>query len=328
MRRPGALQAAAAFFLAAAPAFASEFGSGARGTGAGEFLKLGVGARAEAMGEAHAAAADDASSLYWNPAALARAGSSAVFMHAPYVDKSFYDYAAYSQPLGEGAAGLGLQYFTAGALNETDATGTTIGTFRPYALALSAGYARSWSGISWGLSGKLIREQIVANAHSLAVDLGALKEGLVDGRLAVGATLTNLGQGLRLESERYDLPMAFRIGGAYRVAGGLLAAMDAIFARDDGPQGAFGVEYRQGGARWWALRGGYRTGVAADAGGLAGASFGGGLGFGSLSVDYAFMPLGGLGYTHRISLGWRIGPRPEQAAQASPDSPVYAPVVH
>ena len=40
-------------------------------TSVAHFLKIGVGGRAEAMGGAFTAQADDASSLYWNPAGLA-----------------------------------------------------------------------------------------------------------------------------------------------------------------------------------------------------------------------------------------------------------------
>jgi long-subunit fatty acid transport protein len=42
------------------------------GTIGGQFLKLGVGARAVGMGAAFASVADDASSVYWNPAGVAR----------------------------------------------------------------------------------------------------------------------------------------------------------------------------------------------------------------------------------------------------------------
>ena len=38
------------------------------GTRSAEFLTLGAGARAEAMGQAFTAVADDGSALYWNPA--------------------------------------------------------------------------------------------------------------------------------------------------------------------------------------------------------------------------------------------------------------------
>ena len=37
------------------------------GTTAAQFLKIGIGARALALGGAYSAIADDASALYWNP---------------------------------------------------------------------------------------------------------------------------------------------------------------------------------------------------------------------------------------------------------------------
>ncbi|MFA6542771.1 MAG: UPF0164 family protein, partial [Bacteroidota bacterium] len=42
------------------------------GTTAGTFLEIPVGARAIALGSAYSGIADDASSLYWNPAGAAR----------------------------------------------------------------------------------------------------------------------------------------------------------------------------------------------------------------------------------------------------------------
>src|SRR5262249_29461535 len=41
------------------------------GTSAGNFLKIGVGARAVGMGEAFVAVANDPSTVYWNPAGVA-----------------------------------------------------------------------------------------------------------------------------------------------------------------------------------------------------------------------------------------------------------------
>jgi hypothetical protein len=46
-------------------------GRGEEGSYALEFLTVGVGARAAAMGNAHVAVADDATAAYWNPAGLA-----------------------------------------------------------------------------------------------------------------------------------------------------------------------------------------------------------------------------------------------------------------
>jgi hypothetical protein len=63
---------ALAALLAAAPAHAqSSLGGQRAGTSSGTFLRIGVGARAVAMGETFVAVANDPSAIYWNPAGLA-----------------------------------------------------------------------------------------------------------------------------------------------------------------------------------------------------------------------------------------------------------------
>src|SRR5512135_2880809 len=49
-----------------------------RGTSAAPFLELGVGARAMSLGQAFTALANDASTIYWNPAGMERLSASAV----------------------------------------------------------------------------------------------------------------------------------------------------------------------------------------------------------------------------------------------------------
>lgn len=63
---------------------------------AGEFLALGVGARALGMGGAFVSLADDATAAYWNPAGIVQAsGREVSFMHsATFGDLVKYDYAA------------------------------------------------------------------------------------------------------------------------------------------------------------------------------------------------------------------------------------------
>src|ERR1700691_1797729 len=115
-----------AVLLAALPRPArADFTSGYNGTTTAEFLSLGVGARAVAMGQAYSAAADDATALYWNPAALTNVkGGQVTLMHAAYIASSYYDYAAAAKNLGSyGAVGAGLQYFSLGGINGTDASG-------------------------------------------------------------------------------------------------------------------------------------------------------------------------------------------------------------
>src|SRR5580693_1619639 len=111
------------------------FSSDATGTTTADFLKLGVGARADAMGGAYSAVADEATALYWNPGALTRIpekSASATLMHAPYVASSFFDYVGFAKNTnGSNAWGTGLQYFSAGTITETDNNGFEQGSFTP-----------------------------------------------------------------------------------------------------------------------------------------------------------------------------------------------------
>ena len=56
------------------PVGAASVGTERIGTSAGNFLKIGVGARAVGMGEAFVAVANDPSTIYWNPAGVASTG--------------------------------------------------------------------------------------------------------------------------------------------------------------------------------------------------------------------------------------------------------------
>lgn len=63
---------------------------------AGEFLTLGVGARALALGGSYVATADDATAVYWNPAGLAALErSEASFMHSSLFGLDSYDFMNY-----------------------------------------------------------------------------------------------------------------------------------------------------------------------------------------------------------------------------------------
>lgn len=78
---------------------------------AGEFLRLGVGARALGMGEAFVAVADDASAPYWNPAGLVFLPQRQVlFMHAEqFGDIINHDFISFAMPLeGQGVLAVSV----------------------------------------------------------------------------------------------------------------------------------------------------------------------------------------------------------------------------
>src|SRR5438552_14250115 len=69
------------------------------GTTAANFLKLGIGPRAVAMGEAQVGLADDVYATYWNPAGLAQLQNrEAGFVQTQYIQDIQSQYAAYAHP--------------------------------------------------------------------------------------------------------------------------------------------------------------------------------------------------------------------------------------
>ena len=91
------------------------------GTAGAQFLKIGVGSRGIAMGEAYDAVGNDATSIFWNPAGLAFVkNQSVMFSHANWIADISYDAAAYAYSLGAiGVVGLSFAYLNSGDIEET-----------------------------------------------------------------------------------------------------------------------------------------------------------------------------------------------------------------
>jgi hypothetical protein len=307
--------------LLALPAKA-EFSASSRGGTAADFLQLGVGARAVGMGEAYSAVADDATALYWNPAAMTQiAGRSLTLMHASYLDSSYFDYGGYARNNGRSAVGAGLQYFSAGSIIETDTSGTETGRFTPYDLALSLGYARKFGGYGVGVSGKFIQSRIIKTARTGALDVGVLTPGYFGGRLKAALTATNIGGTMKFDQVKEKLPLALRAGAAYRPYERWLLSFDAVMPRDDNPYAAAGTEYklvqtekvsytrdaREEPGWSFAGRAGFNSQTLGSIDGFSGVSLGMGVDSGRYAMDYAFVPFGGVGQAHRLSLHYHFG---------------------
>ena len=150
------------------------------GTTAANFLEIGVGSEANAMGEAYVAVANDVSSIYWNPAGLSSLKkSSALFMIQPWfvdIDMLFAGGAMVIPKVG--VIGLGLTHLDYGEMEVTnleyqDGTGEM---FRASDVAAAFTFSRkivSW--FSFGSSLKYINSNIWhSSASAFAVDLGVL----------------------------------------------------------------------------------------------------------------------------------------------------------
>jgi Type IX secretion system protein PorV len=150
------------------------------GTTAGKFLSIGVGAKANAMGEAYTSIADDPSAIYWNPAGIARIDSyEALFSYSKLFADMNLSFLGVVIPGGSiGNFGVGVTSINYGSIGVTtenfpDGTGET---FTPASYAFDLSYARNITDdFSVGASVKYIRETIYnSDASGVAFDVGTI----------------------------------------------------------------------------------------------------------------------------------------------------------
>lgn len=282
-------------------------GSADKGTSSGQFLKLGAGARATGMGEAYSAVADEASAIYWNPAALARIPNfSMTFMHAALLADISYEFFGYGQRLGHsGVLGLGFQYLSMPAFHETDSSGFETGTsFNPRDMGVTLAYSfLLGENYSVGISGKHIRSEIDKAASTFAADFGIL--ATPGGKnLRLSLVVQNLGGKLKFDQKSDPLPLNMKVGSSFHISENWLMGLDASFPRDNRPYAALGTEYQVNcsPAFGFAGRVGFNSRSLGDVNNFNGISLGAGVNFKTIKLDYAFLPFGSIGTTNRISV--------------------------
>ncbi|MFA6318070.1 MAG: PorV/PorQ family protein [Elusimicrobiota bacterium] len=300
----------AVLLLACSPAAA---GGPTGGSEVFNFLFLDANARAVALGGAYTSLASDSNALLYNPAGLGFIErDEATFMHHQYLDEGL------SQEYFGGALrqgfGLSVNYLGFGKVSRTTYAvpeGTGLGDFDLTDLAVSVGYGRRiFRDLSAGLAYKYLREaadRFAANGH--AVDLGLLYAPAAWEGLRLAASLQNIGPSVRWQGADQPLPLNGRWGASYSFPWRGLEhtlSVDGLKSRGDRVRAAAGVETVV--ARTLALRLGFSGRVDAGPGVTAGL----GVRYASLMADYAFVPYGSLGNSHRASVTWRWGPAVER----------------
>src|SRR6266480_2601316 len=129
--------------LALAMFSASTVEAADNGTTAADFLKLGIGPRAIAMGEAQVGLADDVYATYWNPAGLATLQvQEAGFVQTQYLEDITEQYVAYALPRPKlGTFAGSFTYLHVGQFQGFDAVGQPTGSVG----ASDAAFALSYS---------------------------------------------------------------------------------------------------------------------------------------------------------------------------------------
>lgn len=310
------------------------------GTTAAEFLQIGVGPRATAMGGAFVAAADDVSSLYWNPAGLSHMQTSeAIVAHTEWFGEIDFDYLGVALRADRwGVFGLSVTMLSVPdmVVRTEDRQEGTGELFDASDLAVGMSYARSVTDrFSLGATAKFIQQRIWhSSASAFAIDLGTQFRTDFFGGLVIGAAIYNFGTDMRMngrdlrtfvdpdprqegnnsripanyEMDAWSLPMSFQIGVTARPLQSRMHQMtisaDALHPSSNYESVNVGGEYGFMGRFF--IRGGFQALFLEDAeGGLTG-----GLAVhqplpyrgGVAKIDYAYRAANRLGGAHVVGL--------------------------
>ena len=275
------------------------------GTRAMTFLKIGVGAEAMSMGESQVAATDDLYASYWNPAGLTRLKKPQLaLMHNEWFAGINHEFIGFAVPIGSvGTVGVSSSYLSFGELQGRDREGNETKIFRPYDLAVILSYARNLGdALAFGTNAKFLREQIADESGTgIAFDFGVLYN-FQEMPLAIGFNAQHLGPRVKFVEEAFGLPVTFRLGVAYKLWNDALTlTTDVIRPSDNHIAAGVGAEYSIGNILH--LRTGYKYQLGGnDLGTISGLAGGFGLTLLRFQLDYALVPFGVLGLTHRFSL--------------------------
>jgi hypothetical protein len=283
------------------------------GTYAAQFLKIGISARATAMGSAFTALADDATASFWNPAGLVAVDGTVVTLnHTEWPADINLEYANYTFSPGfvQGkvslhARGLTMDpqvvrtiYRQEGTGEEFDAGDMSFGLSyaRYFTDKFSSGFTMSW--MHMGLADQSV--------DSFVLDFGLMYRVGIRG-MRLGMAVQNIGSEVNFDNRASKLPTVFKVGlslDAYRNGPHSLITVGEFSRPSDNKERQnVGLEYSYN--NFVFLRSGYNINYDSE-------TFAAGAGVAlqtsqstAINADYSFVDMGSLGGVHRVSLGFK-----------------------
>lgn len=305
------LVAAIASFTAPARA-AQEFEK--VGTIGGQFLKIGVGARATAMAGAFVAVADDPSAAYWNPAGIARLDGRYLSFHQVRwfadIDMMQASY-VFQLPFAPGS-------FTLHARSLWMAQQAVRTVFRPEGdgtsydagdMSIGLTYARSLTDkFSTGITVHYLQSTLARyTAEGMSFDFGTLYDTGYRS-LRIGMAIQSIGSEMTFIEDPLKLPTIFRVGMAMDLLKTsrhrLLASGEFQHPPDNAERANAGVEYAV--SEYAFLRGGYYFRYDQERFGLGGGLRVPRVGGVDLQTDYSYTENRDLPAVHRVSVDLRF----------------------
>ncbi len=291
-----------------------------------QFLKIGAGGRAAAMGDAFVAVDNDASALYWNPAGIVQFDDNqALFSHNKWlVDINHDFFGAVYHFTDLDAIGLSITALTMPKMMETTEF-QPLGTGNYFSfsdVAIGISYARKMTDkFSFGGTVKYIEETLdKLKMRGVLVDLGTYYwTGLGTSRFAVA--VTNFGNqmapdgdvvlvGRRKQSDwqSFSPPTMFRIGFAFEPLKQdlqqITTSIQLNHPNDNSENVSLGAEYTYSIPELKSsvmLRGGYKINVE-EQNYTFGAGFRIPVSIALVTIDYAYANFTRLGSAHRLSI--------------------------
>jgi hypothetical protein len=278
-------------------------------------------ARAMAMGSAVVAVAQDSASLLWNPAGLSRMDCMEVGLHHNSgLGDTIQETAIFGMPLGEakeghkggtlGGIAASLGYVNYGSFSGKDVLGLPADSYHAGDFSGSVGWGMDiLPGFSGGIALKGNQSDFGNKSYNAyTTDLGLLYT--VIPALDLGVTYSNINLGSKIGGNQ--LASGWRLGAAWSVNKHLLLAASSELQDQAMTRLQLGAEYLVGNidqkSNILALRAGYQASYPnPQLNGLTGLTLG--LGYTlsrSLIVDYAMVPSGELGTSHKFSLTYKF----------------------
>ncbi len=220
----------------------------AQGESAVPFLLIAPNSRASGIGESGTGTVDDASAMFWNPAALAfLRGYEVSITHANWLPQFqqadlFYDYLNYRQRIDEigGTIGASVTYLNLGEFIKTSSSGPDeVGRFKAFEVAVTGGYATNvFDDLALGLNLRYIhsslsplgteQEQGSGVASTVSFDIAMMYRptvleipllGDLGNKFSAGLNLSNVGPKVTyIDADQADpLPTNLRLGLGYKL---------------------------------------------------------------------------------------------------------------
>ncbi len=299
-----------------------------------KFLSVSLDPRASALSDAMTTVQNNSASMLYNPSAMAEMNRLVDYSFGTtrWIADINYIYGTAALNLFDGqygVLGLSLVAVDYGEFNGTivannDDGYIDVGTYKPTAIALGIGYAKSLSQkFSVGGNIRFVRQSMgtsvvtldangyaVSREHKaevLSFDFGMLYHTGFKS-LDFGMSIRNFSKEIKYIDESFQLPLTFKIGLSMNLIDltefdrgmhSLLLSVDASHPRDYPEQVSFGMEYTF--LNTFSIRGGY-TFPTDEQEFSAGVGFKQELADVNFAIDYSYTPFGIFDNVHRVSI--------------------------